>query len=213
MTSASSSSAFVTPLPSSAFTSASAPSRYRPSLCRRPARPAAAPSLARPSHMTLATPPTASSPLPAPPARDGPSAASAATLEPVREIDGVDEYLDTLHKHRGELIVLKIFAPWCRSCRALTPKLNRLCREFPTVTFVKLDYERNKELCRRLGVVTMPTFIFYSGAAGEVEKFSCGPARAHVLRQKVVDIMAGVCELPEEEGPKEKVAVPQQQNL
>lgn len=61
-----------------------------------------------------------------------------------------------------------------------------------------MDFERNKELCKRLGVRIMPTFIFYMGDLGEIEKFSCGPARAGVIRDKIENIINGQCPLPDE---------------
>lgn len=42
----------------------------------------------------------------------------------------------------------------------------------------------------------LPTFHFYSGAAGRVEDFNAGPARAHVIREKVVEYALGKCTLP-----------------
>lgn len=105
----------------------------------------------------------------------------------------MQSYLDAVAVSQDRLVVLKIFAPWCRSCRALHPKVNRLAREFPEVTFFKMDYEKNKELCYRLGVSSMPTFLFYHGAAGEIEKFSCGPMRAGVIREKIDNFLNGQC--------------------
>lgn len=151
--------------------------------------------------MTLASPPAAArvpeGVEPGVARGSGSGGGSVLLMDPVREIDGVTEYLSTLEENRNKLVILKIFAPWCRSCRAVTPKVNRLAREFSDILFVKMDYERNKDLCKRLGVRIMPTFIFYWGAAGEVEKFSCGPARAGIIREKIEDIIKGQCELPE----------------
>lgn len=73
--------------------------------------------------------------------------------------------------------------------------MNRLARQFRNVVFVKMDYERNKDLCKRLGIIMMPTFIFYHGALGEIDKFSCGPSRAYVIQKKVEDLINGQCAL------------------
>lgn len=42
----------------------------------------------------------------------------------------------------------------------------------------------------------LPTFHFYSGAAGRVEDFNAGPARAHIIREKVVEYALGSCAMP-----------------
>lgn len=141
--------------------------------------------------MTVASPPL-------PPLRDVPSVAPDEIL--VRPVDGIDQYLGALAAAQPhQLVVLKVFAPWCRSCRALVPKLNRLARQYRTVVFLEMDYERNKDLCKRLGVTMMPTFLFYYGALGEIDKFSCGPARAHVIQKKVEDVINGQCSLGDPE--------------
>lgn len=128
-----------------------------------------------------------------------PSVSSDSSLsEPVTLLTNVTQYLETLERHKDQLVVLKVFAPWCRSCLALTPKFNRLAREFPEIKFVKLNYEESKDLCYRIGVTTMPTFVFYAGQAGEIEKFSCGPQRAAILREKIEDYLRGECYLGEE---------------
>lgn len=143
--------------------------------------------------MTIAQPrPPAS--LPADPL----ASSSAAPPAPITLIDGVEEYLAALQSAGDSLVVLKVFAPWCRSCRALQPKVARLAREFDNVKFLKMDYEENKELCYRLGVAAMPTFIFYKGSAGEVDKFSCGPQRANVIREKIEQVLEGKCALKAE---------------
>lgn len=50
-----------------------------------------------------------------------------------------------------------------------------------------MNYEDkdNKPIAYRLGVTAMATFLFYRGAAGEVEQSSCGPKRAAMLREKI----------------------------
>ena len=51
--------------------------------------------------------------------------------------------------------------------------------------------------CSRLAIFSMPTFLMYHGSLGEVDKFTCGPARAAVLSRKVTDVMRGYCLLEE----------------
>lgn len=105
--------------------------------------------------------------------------------EPVVSLEGMGDYLEAMRLSADRPVVLKVWARWCRSCRALEPKVKRLAREFPHMLFVQLEYEANKELCWRLAVRNMPLFLFYHGSAGERDRFTCGPARAALLRQKV----------------------------
>jgi len=124
---------------------------------RRRATPAAAPA------MTLAAvgrPPAAASP-----SDSGPPTASAATAPaPARAVDvaevvapitSFDEYMEMLEASSGGVAVLKFYAPWCRSCRAIAPKVARLAHEFPEIRFYEIDYEANKVRagCRLVGDV------------------------------------------------------------
>lgn len=43
----------------------------------------------------------------------------------------------------------------------------------------------NKDLFRKLGVLTLPTVHFYEGNRGLVENFPCGPAKIPVFKQKL----------------------------
>lgn len=96
------------------------------------------------------------------------------------------------------LVVVQVKAPWCRSCKALEPKVRRLAREFAgDVRFFEMNYEDkdNKPIAYQMGVKAMPTFLFYRGAAGKVEQFTCGPGRSAMLREKIEVYVAGYCAL------------------
>lgn len=176
-----------------------APSPPRRRVVPAPA-PAADPTVATPA-MTLAAvgrPPAAASPSDPGAGPHAPAAAAAVAVpaEAVVPITSFDDYMNMLSASAERVAVLKFFAPWCRSCRAIAPKVARLAHEFPEIHFYEIDYEANKELCWRLGVKNLPTFHFYSGAAGRVEDFNAGPARAHIIREKVMEYALGSCAMP-----------------
>lgn len=134
------------------MTSSPAPPGMAPSPTRRRVLtapvPAADTTAATPA-MTLAAvgrPPAAAS---SPDSNSGPNASSAvgvasAPAEVVVPITSFDEYMDMLTASAERVAVLKFFAPWCRSCRAIAPKVARLAHEFPEITFYEIDYEANK---------------------------------------------------------------------
>jgi thiol-disulfide isomerase/thioredoxin len=41
---------------------------------------------------------------------------------------------------------------WCASCKGLYPKLSNLCAENPQILVVKINFEENRELAKKLGV-------------------------------------------------------------
>lgn len=133
-----------------------APSPPRRRVVPAPA-PVADPTVATPA-MTLAAvgrPPAAASPSDpgAGPHAPAAAAAAAAPAEAVVPITSFDGYMDMLSASAERVAVLKFFAPWCRSCRAIAPKVARLAHEFPEIHFYEIDYEANKvRLGCRLGV-------------------------------------------------------------
>lgn len=81
--------------------------------------------------------------------------------------------------------------------------MRRLAREFSgDISFYSMNFEdpENKPIARQLGVKNMPTFMFFSGAYGLVEQFTCGPSRAAMLREKIDIYLSGECPyIPSEE--------------
>lgn len=106
--------------------------------------------------------------------------------EPVSTIDAEEDLLAVLAQSRTALVIIRVHARWCRSCRALEPKWRRLARELaPEVYFAEMEFEANRILAARLAVKVMPTFLIYDAEQGKVDHFSCGPRRAHILRAHI----------------------------
>lgn len=49
-------------------------------------------------------------------------------------------------------MLVEFFAPWCASCKGLYPKVSKLCGEHPKIVVVKVNFEENKELAKKMGV-------------------------------------------------------------
>lgn len=69
---------------------------------------------------------------------------------------------------------------------------NQLCRsalENPDILFLKVNFDENKPMCKRLNVKVLPFFHFYRGADGLLEAFSCSLAKVwapHLLLHDIV---------------------------
>ena len=83
------------------------------------------------------------------------------------------------------LIVIKVFASWCRACKAMAPKLDRVAKEYPEIEFYDLMFDNNKKLCKKLGIKVLPYIEIVKGGEGKVEGFSCGPSKIGQLQQKL----------------------------
>ena len=59
----------------------------------------------------------------------------------------------------------------------------QLCRtalENPDILFLKVNFDENKPMCKRLNVKVLPFFHFYRGADGLLVAFSCSLAKVWV---------------------------------
>jgi len=59
------------------------------------------------------------------------------------------------------IVVLDIWADWCRPCKAIEPYLRELESEYPKVKFLKLNADEYPEILQDLGVISIPTVIYF----------------------------------------------------
>lgn len=59
-------------------------------------------------------------------------------------------------------VLLDLFAVWCGPCKLAEPVLEELSREYESrVVFAKLDVDKNPATAQKLGVMSIPTTIFF----------------------------------------------------
>ncbi|CAN6457140.1 unnamed protein product [Victoria cruziana] len=102
------------------------------------------------------------------------------------DIHSAQEFLDALRDAGDKLVIVEFYGTWCGSCRALFPKLCKTAEEHPEILFLKVNFDENKPMCKRLNVRVLPYFHFYRGADGQLESFSCSLAKF----QKIKDCIA-----------------------
>ena len=111
----------------------------------------------------------------------------------IYRIDNKAQHQAFLQAHKDELVILKIFAPWCRACKGLEPKFVQIAhdetyaKELPTV-FAQLSIQHNKEFVKSLGVLALPTVQFYVGGALH-DNFPCGPSKVPILKRKLAQLI------------------------
>ncbi len=66
---------------------------------------------------------------------------------------------------RGEMLV-DFYATWCGPCKMLSPELENIKDK---IQIVKVDVDQNMNLCKRYGVMSMPTLIYFNGDKREVK--------------------------------------------
>ena len=68
----------------------------------------------------------------------------------------LDNFDDVTKK--GDVLV-DFFATWCGPCKMLAPELEEIKDK---VQIVKVDIDENLELCKRFGVMSVPTLIYFT---------------------------------------------------
>ena len=59
------------------------------------------------------------------------------------------------------MITIKHFtASWCQPCKHLTPVIDQLIGENPSVGYQKIDIDNNQDVAQQYGVRAVPTIIF-----------------------------------------------------
>lgn len=101
------------------------------------------------------------------------------------DIHSTNEFLEALSQSGDKLVVVEFYGTWCGSCRALFPKLCKTAEEHPDVLFLKVDFDKNKPMCKRLNVRVLPFFHFYRGAEGKLESFSCSLAKFQRIKDAI----------------------------
>ena len=72
---------------------------------------------------------------------------------------------DNLIKERA---VVDFYATWCGPCKMFGPIFEELSEE-SDINFVKLDVDKNEDISRKYGVMTIPTVILFENGE-EVKK-------------------------------------------
>jgi len=67
-------------------------------------------------------------------------------------------------------MLLDIYAPWCGSCKELSPILQESARELQSVRFVRIDHEEYSELSQKNNIRAFPTLILFGGDGTEVDR-------------------------------------------
>ena len=109
-----------------------------------------------------------------------------------------------MKENPDKLIVLKVFSPWCKTCKALAPKFQGLAKRLgkgdaaiPIIWISLAHSKENNGLVRsELGVNAVPSVLLYAGDGVLVDSFRCGPSKvATVLRPKLADLIANHVDL------------------
>ncbi|CAI7779508.1 unnamed protein product [Closterium sp. NIES-53] len=127
----------------------------------------------------------------------------------MRHVANTAEFVEALGAAGDKLVVVDFFGTWCRSCRAMHPKLCMLAAKDPDVIFLQVEFDPNKQLCRSLGIKRLPFFHFYRGADGLLDAFPATLTSIAKIKEALETHGTDRCSLGPPAGPHQVLNPPE----
>jgi len=126
------------------------------------------------------------------PSQSSPSAFPERGEHGIYHILSREQHAAFLAANSDKLIIMKVFAPWCRACKGLEPKFNAIAQskiyENLPIVFCDLSIQHNKAFVKELGVLALPSVQFYIGSR-LADNFPCGPSKVPILKRKLTQLI------------------------
>lgn len=90
-------------------------------------------------------------------------------MQSIKMLSDFDELI------KQEKVVAYFYADWCGPCKMLDMILEDIEEETPDITFVKVDADRFRKICKDYRVLSVPVLIMFSN--GKVVKEQSGLMR------------------------------------
>lgn len=101
-------------------------------------------------------------------------------------VENLEEYKQVVGEEAQKIVVVRFFATWCKSCRAIAPKYYRLANQYPQIKFVDVPVTTNNaDLHQGLGVPSVPFGHIYHPQAGLVEELKMSRKYFNAFSEKL----------------------------
>lgn len=116
------------------------------------------------------------------------------------EVDNLVDYKKEVVDCEEEIVVVKFYSTFCRSCKAMAPlykkMANDLTAENKSIKFVQVPVKKeNSVLHQGLGVPSVPFGHIYHKGAGLVEEMSLNKKEFRAFKDALNSYVDGNCEL------------------
>jgi thioredoxin 1 len=112
--------------------------------------------------------------------------ANAVTVKPVTITDAnfQSEVVES-----DQVVLVDFWATWCGPCRMIAPVIEELASDFDgRAKIAKLDVDTNPQVASALGVMSIPTLLFFKD--GRVVDQLVGAAPKKMLEQRLEKLLA-----------------------
>jgi len=89
----------------------------------------------------------------------------------IMEIKNTEQFEQEVINEEGTVFI-DFYATWCMPCKAMSPIIEELSKEYKDVKFVKIDVDKNEELAIKYNVMSIPTMLIMKN--GQVTKTFIG---------------------------------------
>lgn len=84
--------------------------------------------------------------------------------------------------------IIKFSAPWCSSCRVISPIFDVLKEEYSSkISLEDINVDVTPEIAKKYGVTSLPTILFLEGE--EIVNSHKGALTKTALKQKIEDFI------------------------
>jgi thiol-disulfide isomerase/thioredoxin len=131
----------------------------------------------------------------------------------IHMVDNIHDYKNVVVDETEQIVVVRFFASWCRSCKATKPLFNKLVRTYSqtseyggvngvngvNVKFVEVPLTKETAYLQEgLGVPSVPFAHIYHPEGGLVEEVKISKPHFKDFHQKLTSYVVGSCDLPME---------------
>ena len=127
----------------------------------------------------------------------------SSTHSKIHLVDNIDDYKRLVADEQNQIVVVRFFAKWCRSCKVSKPQFNKLVHTFAksSVKFVEVPLSKDTAyLHEGLGVPSIPFAHIYHPQAGLVEEIKISKPHFSTFVDKLQSYVVGSCDIPDDRG-------------
>lgn len=124
----------------------------------------------------------------------------------VQMVDTLQDYKRVVVDEQDQIVVVRFFAPWCKSCKSAHPHFKKMASQHSSsdVKFVEVPLTKDTAYIHEgLGVTSIPYGHIYHPDVGLVEEKKINRKVFKEFRESLDTYVRGSCDLPIEDGEED----------